>query len=522
MDVNEVLKEHPQMQEKLYIRGFLASDEDIDQSKAPFIDKWIFDHAGNVNFYVHPQQHYYRYDSGDMSAIAVGHMYNPFTMQHDETGILSAFLQKLQVSEKDFWEYFNEITGIFTLFILCDLKIWVIGDPTGMQTNFLIEKNHHFYVSSHTMLLGELLNLEKDQYIQRLTHYRFFPLLGNSLPGDRTQFKDLIRMTPNICYEYNEGSLRHFRFFTPYKITEKTNQELAQEAGKILNASLELVTKKWNVPAISMTGGCDSKTTLACANGLYDRFHYFSYCSSEAERVDCDAAAIISDKLHIPHTVYEIPDEVQLEDHYEAVKAILKRNCGDILDSNPNDIRKRIVLDKLKDYDVEVKSWASEIGRAYYSKRFNNRTSFPDKPNGRLCTTLYKFFLHDRKLVRQTDRVFDEFIKEYYEKDAVNPIPWYEQFFWEFRVPSWNGLVITGEHRYTSDIEIPYNNRLLLTLLLSVSLEDRINDSLYYDIRHIWKPEIDESGVSVTNLHHTRTRAVFENIYYSVHSRVPF
>ena len=36
--------------------------------------------------------------------------------------------------------------------------------------------------------------------------------------------------------------------------------------------------------SISITGGRDSTTTLACANGLYDRFHYFSYISNEAER----------------------------------------------------------------------------------------------------------------------------------------------------------------------------------------------------------------------------------------------
>ena len=57
-----------------------------------------------------------------------------------------------------------------------------------------------------------------------------------------------------------------------------------------------------------MTGGCDSKTTLACANGLYDRFSYFSYSSSDSEKVDAEAAAKICAALNLDHKIYWIPE----------------------------------------------------------------------------------------------------------------------------------------------------------------------------------------------------------------------
>ena len=421
-----------------------------------------------------------------------------------------------------FWNYFNQLTGVFAFFVFFGDRVWMVGDPSGMKTIFFGLHDHKFYASSHTKLLDDLLKLNKDPYINRLINYKYFPLLGNSLPGDLTQFRDIKRVTPNHCYVYEKDLVSKFRFFTPYNIQGKTDKELAQEAGQILHSSLEMVTKKWKKPAISLTGGCDSKTTLACAAGLYDKFQYFSYYSSEAEKVDCLAASEICDHLHLKHSIYEVPLSKSESSEYETVKRIIRSNCGDILDPNENDVYKRIYLDKVTNYDVEVKSWASEIGRAYYSKRFNGRTRFPKEPTGRQCTTLYKFFLFDRKLVKQTDLVFEEFIKEYYQTDQVSPIPWFDQFFWEFRVPAWNGLVITGEHSYTSDIDIPYNNRMLLTILLSVSLKDRINDSLYTEIRRIMNPMVDETGVSVTNLHHTKVRAIFENLYYVINSSVPF
>lgn len=59
---------------------------------------------------------------------------------------------------------------------------------------------------------------------------------------------------------------------------------------------MRLISEKWDHPSISMTGGMDSKTTLACANGLYDQFRYYSYISMYGDKPDADAAA----KLQMP------------------------------------------------------------------------------------------------------------------------------------------------------------------------------------------------------------------------------
>ena len=107
----------------------------------------------------------------------------------------------------------------------------------------------------------------------------------------------------------------------------------------------------------------------------------------------------------------------------------------------------------------------------------------------------------------------------YFQQATKDPIEWQEQFFWEFRVPSWNGLVISGEHRYSFDITIPYNNRLILQLLLSAPIRDRIQDSIYRDIRKLRAPIIEQTG-TVTNLKHTKKREFAENIYYIIHSNI--
>ena len=516
--IKPVLDAYPQYIEKLYIRGFLLTDDVVDDSSYPFFSLWNKCDIADKTLLVHPLQKYYVCIKGNLSLALVGHAYNPVAMEPSEEQILSVCSELIERDKHSFWDYFNQLTGVFTFFVFFDDETWIIDDASGMQTTFYTTQNGKMYVSSHTMLVGELLNLQKDAYVERLIRYRFFPLLGNALPGDLTQFVGMKRVTPNFRCVYRDGKFENHRFFAPAQVKDKSMEQLAEETGQLLHNSLELIAQKWDAPAISLTGGCDSKTTLACGNGLYHKYQFYSYSSSKAEQVDCEAAAVICKALGLPHKTYPVAETVSAEEHPEIIAQILRWNCGDLLDSNPNDVRKRIVLNNISDFDVEVKSWASEIGRAYFSKRFHGRTRFPAKPSGRACTTLYKFFLHNRKLVQETDRIFERFIRDYYKPAEDNAIEWFEQFFWEYRVPAWNGLVITGEHRYSSDITIPYNNRMLLTLLLSVPLEDRISDKMYTEIRKHFNPLIDETGVAVTNLLHTDKRARMENLYWTIHT----
>lgn len=101
-------------------------------------------------------------------------------------------------------------------------------------------------------------------------------------------------------------------------------------------------------------------------------------------------------------------------------------------------------------------------------------------------------------------------------------IDWQGLFFWEFRMSSWNGNMITGEHRYSFDITIPYDNKCLLELLLNASLEERENDIVYKKVRNKMDKTIDENRISVTNVKHTKNRALLEDIYYILHSNLLF
>ncbi len=518
--IKEIVEKKHHLRDKLFSFGFLLTDNSVEEKQFPFFGDWEKADIEHFTLLIHKKQKYYIEESQKATFCLIGHAYNPFSFEHNEKKILRDLISEWEKSTEVFFEKLNEISGIFTLIILGE-ETWVIGDPTGIQTCFYGNINGKFYASSHCNLIGDLCGLDVDGYVKKLKEYKYFPLFGNLLPGDLSPFKEIKRLVPNHYVRRNGTEFYVKRFFTIKKI-ENDNEIIAGKVARILQDSLKLIAKKWDKPAISLTGGCDSKTTLSCAKGIYDQFNYFSYISSDTEKVDAEAAHEISESLEIPHHIHNISQNDGDFEDLEDVREILYWNGGGVLYNNSNDIRKRCYYSKVDSFDVEIKSWCSEIGRAYYSKRFNNRKNFGKKATPRKCTTLYKIFLQNRKLAKQTDAVFAEYLEKYFQIPAGNEIPWQEHFFWEYRVAAWNGVTITGEHRYSFDITIPYNNRKLLCLLLSASIENRINDTVYKRIREMMNSDIDKTGIAVQNVKHTKIRAKIENLYYIIHSRLPF
>lgn len=269
-----------------------------------------------------------------------------------------------------------------------------------------------------------------------------------------------------------------------------------------------------------MTGGMDSKTTVACANGLYDKFGFYSYISMYGDRPDAEAAEKIAAAIGVTHHTYTISENDSDFEDVPAMRAVMEHNLGDIGAVNANDVRKRLFFLNTPDFDVEVKSWVSEIGRANYYKKFGLK-KMPMQLSPRQMTSMYKFFTYNRADAHATDKVF----RQYIEKTAFHSIynlDSSDMYLWEFRYGGWGGLTITSEHRVSYDITIPYNNRLLMELFLRLPLEKRIEDIPHFDVIRKMNPAIDQLGITITNYNETKKRMYCERAYYLVNNALPF
>lgn len=523
-EIKNLLNENENLRNLLFPRGFLLTDnKKIDAEAYPFYNNWTSHDFFDYRILVHPKQKYFALQTENLGMALIGHAYNPLTAEYFEDVLLKNAINNYCQKEDCFTEYFNQWTGSFVLFLYVDGCIRIYGDVAGMYTVFYGVHKNNFYCSSHTNLLGDVCELKVDSYVEDLINYKFYHLFGKALPGDISPYLEFKRLIPNHFTEYKDKSLTVSRFFPTDKnsLINLPYEEIVNRSAKILSSSMNLIHKKWAKCAISLTGGCDSKTTLSCTKDVYHKYCYFSYSSSDEENIDARAAKKICDALGINHHTYYISNNDNDYEDIHLIGKIMEYNCGSIGKNNPNDIRKRAFFINCNDFDVEVKSWVSEVARAYYHKRFLKRR-FPKKITAKYATNLYKVFINNKKLINNTDKIFDEFLKKYYSAEVFSKIPWYDLFFWEFRMSSWNGLVITGEHQISYDITIPYNNRCLLQLMLSTPVEYRINDKIHKDIMKNMNPIIADCDISVVNVKHTKNRARLERLYLFVFSKFRF
>lgn len=520
-EIRELLEQFPQYKGMLFCKGFLITDAEINEDVFSFNNSWEKHNIDSFFLYHDSAIPVYTYSDGEKTYFMIGHAYNPITMACDENEILKS----ITADENLIWEKEAELTGVYTMGYIQGNTMCHWGDCAGMSPSFYGIIDGNYYVASHSMIVADLLDLKEDPYIAELKNYKFFHYFGNIMPGDLSPFIELKRTVPNHCYTFECGKVSCERFFPIKKIekceSEEEYMEVCNKIAKMLRNIVTLILEKWpGRAALSLTGGKDSGTTLASAKNHYGEFKIFSYSSKPEESVDVSAAKKICEGLNLEHAFYPIPDENSPESG--AMAEIIAYNMGNTAYVRDNESRKRMTLCGIKDYDVEIKSWISELGRAYQYKRYN-KTHFPYKPTPRQCTTIYKVFVNNRKLVRKTDKVFENYISRFINDADLELFPeWTTMWGWEFEDSANGGVHLLGEHMLSHVITVPYNNRHMIELFLKTDVLKRARDEVHDDIIKINNPDLYDLNINIVNAAHTSFRAFMEQMYYEIHSRLPF
>ena len=511
---------------KLYTYGYLLSNiNDVTKNSLGVNwDNWSEDKLGEFTLYVEKNETKWILQIATNEwFVLVGHAYNPFDMLSDEHAILNK-LAKYHCEKSKYRQYFDQITGVFTLFVIKDDTITVSCDCAGMMGAYYGVIEGKTCISSHAQMIAELTGLREDPYVSSLKKSRTFRLYGLYLPYNLSPYKEIKRIIPNVEVIIDGSHIEHNRFY-PRKtyVIEKDYESLVSEIANLLHNNMVLISRKWEHPAISLTGGTDSKTTLACASDMQDRFLYYSYISLPREATDAYAAKEICEKLGLKHEIYTIDTNTLNLPLFKEMDALIERHYGYLGKKSVNEVCKRIGLIEKFHSDIEVKSWVSEIARASRYTKYN-KEKLPDKMTPRMLTSMYKIFTYDRWNAIRTDKVFEQYIRETKLKSRVEKTgyPWSEFFVWEIVFGGWGGLALTCEHKTSNNITVPYNNRAIIDLMLRTPLEKRKSDQLHRDIMNCMDARVNQLGIHVVNGNETKKREILEGLYFDFHSHIPF
>ena len=520
-DFQKMMDSRPDLQDYLFKRGFLLTDAKFDASAFPFYGRWTAVNVGQYTAYTHPLQKATEYELAGRQFVILGHAYNPFTMKADETDVLARIAEAYGTD--DYWTRLSEITGVYVFCVVAGDKVEYLVDPSGMQSAYYGVLNGKLFITSHSQIVGDLCGLKMNELTKELINYKWYHrVMGDYLPGDMTQFDEVKRIVPSIAYTYANKSVRHQRFWPTQELTMATSeaeyQKVINEAAQILKNNMLLISQKWQHPAISLTGGIDSNTTFASANGIYGRFTAFSYVSAEKEIPDAAAAQKIAERFGVEWQKFDIPATSDtLKDFAELVQ-IIQHNDGYFIKQNDNEYRKRVYLMQHLNCDVEVKSWVSETIRAYWYKHYG-RKSFP-KLSPKLFRNLYKIFIANRSLAHKIDKVFAKYIDEFEYAQIPSSYPIADMHYNEVTWGSWGGPNISEMKMY-SDITFVYNNRRFFDLMFRVPLEKRISDQHHLDLKKVLNKDLYDMNIRVVNLKETETRARLLNVIFTINSWLP-
>lgn len=523
-----LLEQKPDYQRFLYRRGFIITNHVINNlDQYPFYGNWIrVQLYRDICVYAHRDARVFIRHDGDRAFFLIGHAYDPFTLRYREEEILEQLSTAYLEGITRFWEAESGLTGVFCIGYAEDGKLVFSTDCCGMQLVYHGVINGKLCITSHSKLASDLWDLKQDSYVERLVNSRFYHYWGTWLPGDLSPFAELKRMQPNCAgtFDCSDKKIRIDRYYPTHEIVETTTQDEYQktiaELGEIMSRTMRLIAQKWSDRkiALAVTGGRDSMTALACANGIYDKYRYFSYISNDAEAVDAYAAKDICNSLGLDHKIYTIPEDCELYRDLPIFKAILECNAGCIGENNPNDAKKRLYFSNHCDFDIEIKSWVNEMGRGWYYNKYNKKR-FPRRPTAKYWRAMHKVYL-DPWLIRETDKVFQDYLDQYYSEDVFRKISWLELYFWEFAWSGGEGVFLTSEQRTSYEITIPFNNRRYIEKMLTVPLNKRIVDDIPKDLIKLKNPEIAKTGVVIKDVEHTNMRARIVRTYLEIFSRI--
>lgn len=515
-EIQAVLDKNPQYREMLFRRGYLLTDAEPVLDLYPFYGIWKKTQLGKYSLLVQEKQTAYFYNAENLHIGIVGHAYNPFNMKWDENELCVDLLHAYQRGLEAYFEAVSELTGLHVIILIDGEKIVECQDCCSLTGCYFGKINGKVYIAEHPQLIGDLCDLQFDPMVEKLVTSKCYNIGNRHLPGNKTPYKEVKRLGANTYVEY-DGEFAIHRFYPirphPEFRTEEEKENAIHRIGDLIHNGIACAANKWDRCAISLSGGTDSKTTLACAKGLYDRYSYFSFHSKPQELVDAEGARKICEKLGLKHTLYHIPENNEDIKNFDFIKKLLQHNTSYFKNLADNEIRKYIYLHDLDAYDIELKSWASETVRVFLERKY--KIKMPKVLNERHCSIFQTRFFGHPSLIKWSDREYYRFLREIaLEKPLFN----YEHadlFYWEVRMGCWGVSVISSQQLYHR-MSMPMNNRKILELFLGLPREERINDNAHKAVMKYMNKAVIDAEVEIPNLYFHGYRIWMEKLYFWV------
>ena len=352
----------------------------------------------------------------------------------------------------------------------------IFHDPCGQRQVYYHQNSSDCLVGSDPAIMSHFLKLDVDQdpYLQEFVNSSNFEISQKAWIGDGTIYRNVKHLLPNHYLNVLEKIPARF---WPNKVLENIELEKGVAlASEILTGSLKCLNHRHKL-VLAVTGGWDSRVLLSATRDIQKDVTYF-VSIEDTEMIQLQDVQIptqLFKLLKIPFYVQKCSDELAPE----FIK-ILKKNIM----MARSDLPKTKFIYK---YFLEFEGKISVNGNVCEIARSGILPIIPIKITGE---NLAKVECIDYGGLRYAEDQLDIWINQIKESCQEMKLSIYDMLYWEQRMGNW-GAQYPAEQDISIEQFSPFNNRLLLTTLLSVDEKFRRYPDyiLFYNIMEKLWPE---------------------------------
>lgn len=459
---------------RAYPNGFLFNIETVDLNNLP--------HYNYLN--VCGYNYYFDNDSTkqilekDNHFIIIHGLYMHLDLEQGDISDSSAYML-LNLYMNDYEEFLNELdytAGRHCIIIgnKDDVKIY----PDATASRSVYYSVDFKAAASHTRLLNEVYTLESDPLNKVQNEYR--------INGENNIFMNVKSIISNFYFDFHKNEKVRFWPRQNNRFTYTKEKVKLELASKIWKLQLDKFTNEYKHVVMSMTGGLDSRVSLALLNGYYDKVLGFTYTPSTRKDFQASTSwekSIFRDKK----IVDELLEIVNIKHRYLDVsnkELILNEDEVNILNKNTITHHGRFVLPLYKkelpfDDLLHIRGNLLEIGRSTHISTTTENTI--EDMEKKVISFLTKNIKKDNKYYNILKHTATNIVSDYQYHKYSHDFHLMDLLYWENRHARWLSEIL-NETDFSFETFLPFNNRMLIEISLSYPLHKRKNAYFFNEL----------------------------------------
>jgi len=482
--------------ERPYPFGYLFSDKKINNKPEHYNERII------------NEKYYYIYDNKTNPSVLTEN--DKFIIIHGEflhigidyqltnEGLVKRLFESYFIDYEKFLNLLDFIAGRYVIIIGNKDQVKVYPDASNTRSNYYSLKKN--ILSSHVFLINEQCTHERFQFGKEL------PEIKNALL--ETPFDEIKSLIPNFYFDYN--TKKQVRFFPREnnKYNDLAEEEKFQLIERFWKEQLRHFINKYNNVVFSLTGGGDSRFSLALSKEYLDKIQFFTYATTKDEDTSSKSAAGLSmdykiveqilDVIRLNHRyIYFIDDKIEVSEYENSL--INKNTIGRHSSFLIPQIKKHYPLSDL----MHIRGNLLEIGKTrYYS------TIFKESNIEEVKKVFLKRYSKSKEetMKKYVEDKFEEFVEDLKYDSNVFDYHLLDLYHWEVRMGRWHTEILNTHDIIFGTIS-PFNHRAMIDITLSFPYEKRRDEFVFKEIINRNFPILNFFGDNeLTNLYEKNRR----------------